>query len=181
MRGRQKRGPDSSPVTLPSGDTPKPIHKTAPLTETLGPVPLIEACAYSTIEEVRRLLDEGADLDAIDGRGTTALITAASKNRCDIVSLLVDRGAAIDQKDKNGRTALMAASAHGYEELTGFLIVHGADPHIMDNSGQTAEQMAEFHGARKIATEIADTIDETGLRTQSSPPLAPFSSKPPSK
>lgn len=56
-------------------------------------------------ETVRRLLDRGAPIDAVDNRGWSALMIAAERGHREIAALLLERGADPALRDKQGRRA----------------------------------------------------------------------------
>jgi ankyrin repeat protein len=55
-------------------------------------------------DEAKQFLDKGADVNAVDGLGSTALMYAARKERVDVVELLLERGADPTKKVQ-GQTA----------------------------------------------------------------------------
>ena len=63
------------------------------------------------LDGVRRLLDSGVPVDALDERDETALHGAAAFGHTEVLRVLLERGAAVDQTDGDQfRTALMAAA-----------------------------------------------------------------------
>ena len=58
---------------------------------------LLTAAEDQDIEEVKRLLDAGADINAADEDGFTVLVTALSSYQLDVVDYLVQHGATIAQ------------------------------------------------------------------------------------
>jgi len=66
------------------------------------------------LDGVRRLLDSGVPVDALDERDETALHGAAAFGHTEVLRVLLERGAAVDQTDGDQfRTALMAAAGNG--------------------------------------------------------------------
>ncbi len=106
-----------------------------------------KAISHQDLEEVRRMIAGGADVNAADCRNKTPLMDAAACNNPEIVRALLDAGAAINARDNNGRTALMAAlmaalkaalKADGNLEIVRALLEAGADPNVKDTGGNTA-------------------------------------------
>jgi hypothetical protein len=58
-------------------------------------------------------IEQGVDVNAVDGNGQTALHIAAGQSSARIVSALVERGAKVDIKNKQGRTPLDLARGIG--------------------------------------------------------------------
>ena len=87
---------------------------------------------------VQLLLDNGADIEAMNDSGETALVGAAAGGHEAIVRLLLDKGADIEAKDDSGRTALVRAAARGHEATVRLLLDKGADIEAKNDSGETA-------------------------------------------
>lgn len=69
--------------------------------------PLMHAAEDGNTAELKRLIAEGADVNAQDQRGWTALMHAAMKDRAKEVELLLAAGANPNLKDPNGGTAML--------------------------------------------------------------------------
>ena len=86
--------------------------------------PLMDACRAGNIEEVRRLLAEGADPNARNANGTTpfmyAKTAAFGSGDMTIMRMLVAAGADVGAKDRFGRTALDYAKANA-ARVIGFI------------------------------------------------------------
>ena len=76
---------------------------------------LLELAAANQVEQVRRLLDEGAPIGFVDGGMRTALHWAAAFGHDKVVELLIDRGANPNCKTVMGVTPLTLAEKGGYE------------------------------------------------------------------
>jgi ankyrin repeat protein len=85
---------------------------------------------------VRRLIQQGALLDAVDSYGTTPLIIATIQGQTEFIQLLLQAGASIDFPDVRGYTALFWAVADGDLALAKLLLAHGANPNVYDQGGQ---------------------------------------------
>jgi uncharacterized protein len=73
------------------------------------------------------LMDQGADVNAVDESGSTPMFEAVKRNRPEFVQLLIDRGAKVNVKDTRQFTPLTTAAAAGAEEISRILVKAGAD------------------------------------------------------
>jgi uncharacterized protein YecT (DUF1311 family) len=105
---------------------------------------LLKAAKKGSLEEVKTLLEKGADVNAKDqGDYLTVLMYAALSGNLELVKHLVNRGADVNARDKDDKTALMTAAAKGDLEAARFLLDSGADVHAEAANGNTALQLAE--------------------------------------
>ena len=77
--------------------------------------------------EVKKLIEEGADVNAQDKQGFTALMIASKEGNIEIAKLLIEEGANVNAEDEMGFTALMLASRNGHIAIVKLLIESGAD------------------------------------------------------
>jgi len=109
---------------------------------TSTPSPLHVAVRSGDLEEVRRLLDRGSQVDAADDQGRTPLHAAVISGRVEIAALLLDRGA-----DPNARAAVQMTPLHfaamlGRPELAGLLVRRGARTDVRNEGGETPLHLA---------------------------------------
>jgi ankyrin repeat protein len=120
-------------------------------------ITLIGTTFSGNLDETRKLLDRGSDVNARhDNNGMTPLMCAAwgdasVKNPgqvvCDhpgVVKLLLERGASVKARDNDGKTALHHAAEHGQDAIAKILIDAGADVTARDAAGRTPLQWAEM-------------------------------------
>jgi len=94
---------------------------------------LISAAVCNDLQEVKKLIRSGTNLDLQDNYGSTALILASYNNYIEIVKELIKAGANVDLQDVEGNTALIWTSYNNYIEIVKELIKAGADWNIKDN------------------------------------------------
>jgi ankyrin repeat protein len=123
-------------------------------------------------ENIRFLLDHGANIDARDNVGDTALLASAGAGAMSAVGviytvepmkLLLARGADINARNNNGDTALtLAAATGGYEDLATvkLLLRSGADPAARNNKGDSALALATRHHRRRIAATLTAAMEK---------------------
>ena len=114
----------------------------------MGRVALHYAALEGTVDEVRALLAEGADVAVTDQQGFTPLHFACQENRRDVVEVLLDGDAPIDSVDQWGNTPLWRAvfNAQGDPRTVRLLVQAGANPDIHNASGRTPRDMAAVLG-----------------------------------
>ncbi|KAG9398917.1 hypothetical protein AC1031_014001 [Aphanomyces cochlioides] len=95
---------------------------------------LIQAAASGDLNNVRVLLENGANITFADTSGETALHTASRNGHLDIVKELIARDAPHDLVDKDGMTPLNRASCNGRLAVVKELLAHGASIHVANNA-----------------------------------------------
>ena len=104
--------------------------------DAIGMTPLMLASAFGTYEQVKLLVDAGADAKAASKAGVTPLHVAWRDEA--IVRLLLAHGADVQAKTQMGATPLVvAAYATGTEKTVKLLLDKGADPNAAENRGVT--------------------------------------------
>ncbi len=96
-----------------------------------GATPLMHAAVVGSVDAMKLLLDNGADVNAANATGATALMWTATD--VEKVRLLLARGADARAVSQRGRTALhLAARSDGSSAIVRLLIGAGADPKAVD-------------------------------------------------
>ncbi|KAM5547832.1 hypothetical protein ABKV19_002011 [Rosa sericea] len=113
-----------------------------------GNVPLWEAIQNDHESIAKRLMDNGATLNAGDV-GHFAC-TAAEQNRLDLLNEIVQHGGDVTAPRSNGTTALHVAVSEDNIEIVKFLLDKGADIDKPDLHGWTARSLAEQQGHEEI-------------------------------
>jgi ankyrin repeat protein len=108
------------------------------------PFSLLASIRNSTPDEVKKLIQDGADVNAKDMDEVTPLMLAARFNKnSEVLSVLIDRGAEIDARNYRGWTPLMFASRFNENpEILRVLVDRGANVNIRDENDQTPLMLA---------------------------------------
>ena len=93
---------------------------------------LFDAVQAGDLDNMRTLLQSGAEINASDDEGTTVLMLAAGNGHLELVAALIEAGAEINAVDSRGWTALMRAIYNydlnrGFPEVVRHLIEAGAE------------------------------------------------------
>ena len=98
---------------------------------------LMGAVLLESLETVRFLVSQGADVNAHGGGGFTPMTWASMQGHNKIVRFLVSKGADVNARDGYGQTPLRLAVVNGNFRTVKFLVSKGADVNAKDNEGHT--------------------------------------------
>jgi ankyrin repeat protein len=101
---------------------------------------------FTTRENMKLLLNKGANPNVKDEYGDTSLTLASRLSYTEIVEQLLSNGADPNVQNKYGETALIRASRYGYLDIVQILLSNGADPNVQDKCGGTALMNASCNG-----------------------------------
>src|SRR5262249_50210225 len=122
----RSRFPSSPPRTFPTGNQRAAKSIAADL---------VTAIRNGDVRVVRKLLDNGADVNARDAEGNTPLILASFYASPECLELLIEKGADVNSANKAGATPLIRA-ATDYEK-TRLLVSAGANIRVRTALGNT--------------------------------------------
>src|SRR6056297_1767082 len=107
---------------------PGPVEPAGSATAELLPVTLVSAIQAGNVDEVARLLEDGADPDSPDTDGTTPLMLAAARDDTEVVQHLLEAGADPNRARPDRTTALLVAVDGGATGTLELLLATGVDP-----------------------------------------------------
>lgn len=107
---------------------------------------LLDAARDGLVEDAKRLIESGANVNARDSAGRTPLMFAANAGDTKLARLLLEKGADPNTRCDDGSTPLMKASQYGYEGMLKLLQAKGADMRSSDGKGLSTLISAEKKG-----------------------------------
>lgn len=120
-----------------------------------GSAPLMYAALYGDADDVRALLDEGADPNIKNEVGATALMWAVDD--LEKTKLLVEHGADVNARSDDKRTPLViGAGRYGSSAVVKFLLDHGADPSFEGARNFTPLAEAAYAGDEIVLQMLID-------------------------
>jgi uncharacterized protein len=123
-------------------------------------LPLTAAVKNVDVDLARRLVKQGASVNATEGDGATALHWASYRDSIELVDLLLGAGAKINAANDLGATPLWIAAVNGSAPMVRRLLQGGADPNLALLAGETPLMAA----ARSGSAEAAELLASKGAR-----------------
>ncbi|XP_068273036.1 2-5A-dependent ribonuclease isoform X2 [Nyctibius grandis] len=155
----QRYGAIMEPAAHSQQDSPTPSSTE---TEEDLAFKLNAAVRDSNIEDVVKLLDEGADVNSKAESGWTPLQSAVQADNEDLVRLLLDKGACPHARKDNGGTAFIEAGIVGNVNILKLLLHCGLNIDDHDDNGFTAFMEAAWYGkeeALKFLYEVGANVN----------------------
>jgi len=125
----------------------------------------MNACAEGRVDAVRKLLDEGADVNRANWDGVTPLIIACGNGHVDVARLLLEKGAEVDKAEKEGWTPLIIASRQGHVDVARLLLDKGAEVDKANKNGATPLYIA----CNKGHVDAARVLLDNGAKANAAP------------
>jgi ankyrin repeat protein len=116
------------------------LHFVVMILLAAGSPDLLTAIRNGDHAQVRKLIDSGADVNAVDKDGTTALMHSVIESDAKMMKLLIDKGANVNAKNAQDSTALMYAATNLAK--TRVLLDAGADVKVKGKRGATPMSVA---------------------------------------
>lgn len=122
---------------------------------------LMYAIQEQNVEKVKKLIAEGADVDAKDKYQSPVWEYALRTNNKEIMQALIDGKVNLEQPNRDGKTALMAAvfQSRSYKDMAKFLIEKGADVNARSTDKSTKDMTPLFFTDDK---DLVDALIKAG-------------------
>lgn len=123
-----------------------------------GSTPLLVASLANHTPAARRLIEAGANVNAVNTQGETALIGAAYTRNAELADSLLARGAKPDVIDHTGKGPMIYAAAQGSDHIVGALLGAGIDANALYRGNLTALMWAAGHADTAPASSALATV-----------------------
>ncbi len=169
------------PVACQKAETPKteaqPASETKTEVKAAKETPkaadgqaLVRAAVFGNLDELKALIQKGADVNAPNALGLTALMAASCFGQIETAKALLEAQAHVNAKDAEGNTALIYASALGQLKMIGQLLSAGADVNATNAQGESALVMAVRAGDEKALKMLIDAGANVNAKDHSQQP-----------
>jgi hypothetical protein len=126
---------------------------------------LHNAASVGDVQEIRCMLDHGADVDSRESKaGSTALHIAAGNGQVEVMTLLLSRGADINARTLSGATPLHWAVKGMEPAAVKLLVARGANVNVRDASSWTPLHCAASSGAAEIVRLLVSAGADVSAR-----------------
>lgn len=97
---------------------------------------LFQAVVGNDMEETKRLLASGVDINSTNFDDNSPLVVAIEAGNLELAKLLIDHKANVNFKGKRGKTLLMSAMRSGSIDAISLLLEKGSDIRVRDEDGK---------------------------------------------
>ena len=130
--------------------TTSPAPTGAPVPQARLDRRLRDAAWANDVARARRLIRQGADVDAKDETEQSAYLIATSEGHLELLRLALRHGAEVNDKDSWNGTGLIRAAERGHGLVVGELLRAGIDRDHVNRIGYQAIHEAVWLGEDKI-------------------------------
>ena len=127
--------------------------------------PLFGGAYFGLTPVVRKALEVGCDINAVDSHGKTPFHWACERRHSDVAALLIDNGADKFSQAFDGRTGLHFATQNGDAPLVKRLLATGINPNSAAFDGRTALHLAVEANNIKVVETLLDAGADPTERT----------------
>lgn len=126
---------------------------------------LIASVEKGNVEFIKKMIKNGAEINAAGTSGNTSLHLAAIRSNLQVINTLIKSGANINSRNNMGQTALHFAAEAGNQQIIAVLKQCGADFLLIDKFGLTPDAIINKKLKERLVKfeEITSCKDETAF------------------
>jgi hypothetical protein len=121
---------------------------------------VLQAVQAGDMGIIEALLNNGADVNAHDAKGSSALYLAILIGDNESARILVRKGADVNASNNEGETPLMIAALKGYPDNVKLLLDAGANLNAKDKRGETPL----MHAIERNHSEVIQMLKDAGAK-----------------
>ncbi|MGX7419961.1 ankyrin repeat domain-containing protein [Carnobacterium gallinarum] len=99
---------------------------------------LLTATDQVNLSEIKQLLEQGAVVDTVNGKGESGLLVAAHEDNPEMAQLFLDYNANVNLQDKIQDSPFLYAGAEGRLEILTMMLTHNPDTKLTNRFGGNA-------------------------------------------
>jgi len=126
-------------------------------------VNLIDSCKNGNEEEIKKLIDDGADVNMVDENGDTPLTISCEKRDLKIIKYLIEKGAETNISNSTGNSPLNLVCRDESEsslEILDYLIENKkTDINFKDKNGNSALLVASYFRNNKVISKLIKKVE----------------------
>ncbi len=127
-----------------------------------GETPILAAAQNSNILVMEKLIEKGANIEAVDNEKRNVLFIASKcNNNPGIISFLIEKGIPVNYRNNFSNTAILYAAQNSNVDIIKILVAKGADLNSVNDAGITALMSALIEGNNNI--EMIKYLIENGI------------------
>ena len=140
------------------------------MTDNSSRSPLLCACLEGgRLENIKTLVEHGAEIHKVDKNGKSALHFAATFSCPEVVKYLLSRGMSVNMTDNSSRSPLLCACLEGGRlKNIKTLVLHGAEIHKVDIDGKSVLHFAATFSSSKVVKYLLSTRLSVNMTDNSS-------------
>ena len=131
-------------------------------------VPLQTSVSKGNIEMTKLLLENEAEVNLPDDKGSSALHFAAIHGQTEVAKILLEYEADVHATDLDQKTPLHIAALCGHSKMIDLLIENGAKVEVMSCNGNTPLQLCAKNGNEEALVSLLkhDEVDKDSQKTR---------------
>lgn len=135
-------------------------------TDIIITMDIFQAAKNGKITQIKRLIENGYNINVQDKYRYTPLAYAASNGHLEVAQYLLNHGAEVDLTDKFDSSPLQLAVLKNHEEIVKILLNNGADPLKKNKIGPSALSLAAVNSNIELLEILINYLETYNISIQ---------------